>query len=39
MEELNKTYSPREIESKWYKIWEDSKYFTGKWKKEKRAIQ
>ena len=30
MEELNKTYSPKEIESKWYKIWEDSKYFAGK---------
>ena len=21
-EELNKTYSPNEIEDKWYKIWE-----------------
>lgn len=30
MEELNKTYSPKEIESKWYKVWEDSKYFAGK---------
>lgn len=30
MEELNKAYSPKEIESKWYKIWEESKYFAGK---------
>ena len=37
MEELNKTYSPREIESKWYKIWEDSKYFTGKMEEGKES--
>lgn len=30
MEELSKSYSPKEIENKWYKKWEDSKYFTGK---------
>lgn len=27
MEELAKQYSPQEIENKWYKIWEDNKYF------------
>ena len=37
MEELNKTYSPREIESKWYKIWEDSKYFSGKMEEGKES--
>lgn len=37
MEELNKTYSPREIESKWYKIWEESKYFAGKMEEGKDA--
>ena len=37
MEELNKTYSPREIESKWYKIWEDSKYFAGKMEEGKES--
>lgn len=37
MEELNKTYSPKEIESKWYKIWEDSKYFAGKMEEEKES--
>lgn len=30
MEELNKSYSPKEIEGKWYEIWEKSKYFSGK---------
>ncbi len=30
MKELNKTYSPQEIEGKLYKKWEDSKYFHGK---------
>lgn len=30
MSELSKTYSPREIEEKWYKVWEESKYFSGK---------
>lgn len=27
MEELNKSYMPNEIEKKWYKIWEENKYF------------
>lgn len=30
MSELNKTYSPKEIEDKWYKNWEDNKYFAAK---------
>ncbi|MGL6115364.1 valine--tRNA ligase [Cetobacterium sp. SF1] len=30
MKELNKTYSPNEIERKWYKYWEDSKFFAAK---------
>lgn len=29
MKELSKTYSPKEIESKWYPIWEEKKYFAG----------
>lgn len=29
MKELEKVYSPKEIEKKWYKIWEDSKYFAA----------
>lgn len=29
MNELDKNYSPNEIEEKWYKIWEDSKYFAA----------
>ncbi|MDP0489024.1 MAG: valine--tRNA ligase [Fusobacterium sp. JB020] len=29
MRELEKVYSPKEIEKKWYKIWEDSKYFAA----------
>jgi len=29
MEELSKVYSPAEIEDKWYKKWEESKYFHG----------
>ncbi|MEQ3307141.1 valine--tRNA ligase [Fusobacterium varium] len=37
MEKLNKTYSPKEIESKWYKIWEDSKYFAGKMEEGKES--
>lgn len=37
MEELNKTYSPKEIESKWYKIWKDSKYFAGKMEEGKES--
>ncbi|KAF0134946.1 MAG: valyl-tRNA synthetase [Candidatus Saganbacteria bacterium] len=27
-EELSKTYSPSEVEQKWYKIWEENKLFT-----------
>lgn len=27
LNELEKTYSPKDIEDKWYKIWEDNKYF------------
>lgn len=30
MKELSKIYSPNEIESKWYPIWEEKKYFAGK---------
>ena len=30
MNELDKNYSPNEIEEKWYKIWEESKYFAAK---------
>ena len=30
MSELNKTYSPKEIEDKWYKTWEEKKYFAAK---------
>ena len=30
MSELNKTYSPKEIEDKWYKTWEEKKYFPAK---------
>ncbi|MBP9596287.1 MAG: valine--tRNA ligase [Fusobacteriaceae bacterium] len=30
MSELNKTYSPKEIEDKWYKQWEEKKYFAAK---------
>ncbi len=30
MSELNKTYSPKDIEDKWYKTWEDNKYFAAK---------
>lgn len=29
MKELEKVYSPSEIEKKWYKHWEDSKYFAA----------
>lgn len=35
MRELEKVYSPREIEKKWYKIWEDSKYFAATMDEEK----
>lgn len=30
MSELNKTYSPKEIEDNWYKQWEEKKYFAAK---------
>ncbi len=30
MKELSKTYSPKEIEQKWYQKWESSKYFHAK---------
>ena len=30
MSELNKTYSPKEIEDKWYKTWDEKKYFAAK---------
>ena len=29
MKELEKIYSPNEIEKKWYKHWEESKYFAA----------
>lgn len=29
MTELEKTYSPRDIEDKWYKFWEENKYFAA----------
>ncbi|MBS9775542.1 MAG: valine--tRNA ligase [Fusobacterium sp.] len=35
MNELNKNYSPNEIEEKWYKTWEDSKYFSASLSDEK----
>ena len=28
-EELSKVYSPKEIEDKWYKIWEEKGYFNA----------
>lgn len=30
MKELSKVYSPKEIENKWYPIWEGKKYFSGR---------
>ena len=33
--ELSKTYSPREIEDKWYKIWEEKGYFNAQHNSEK----
>ena len=27
LNELEKTYSPKDIEDKWYKVWEENKYF------------
>jgi valyl-tRNA synthetase len=35
--ELSTTYSPKETESKWYKIWEEGKYFKPKKGKAKKA--
>lgn len=35
MNELNKNYSPNEIEEKWYKNWEESKYFAASLSDEK----
>lgn len=35
MNELSKNYSPKEIEEKWYKNWEDSKYFAASLSDEK----
>ena len=29
MEKLTKQYSPKEIENKWYQIWEENKYFAA----------
>lgn len=39
MNELDKNYSPNEIEEKWYKIWEDSKYFAASLSSERKTIQ
>ena len=33
--ELSKTYSPTEIEDKWYKIWEEKGYFNAQHNSEK----
>lgn len=33
--ELNKTYLPNDIEDKWYKIWEESGYFSAQHNSEK----
>ena len=33
--ELSKTYSPKEIEDKWYKIWEEKGYFNAQHNSEK----
>ena len=35
MNDLDKNYSPNEIEEQWYKIWEDSKYFAASLSSEK----
>jgi len=35
--ELDKTYSPKDVEKKWYKIWEDGKYFKPKPGKANKA--
>ena len=33
--ELSRTYSPGEIEEKWYKIWEEKGYFNAQHNAEK----
>ena len=33
--ELNKVYTPAEIEDKWYKIWEEKGYFNAQHNNEK----
>ena len=35
IKELSKTYSPKEIEEKWYKIWEEKGYFNAQHNDEK----
>ena len=30
MSELSKTYSPKDVEKKWYKTWEEGGYFKPK---------
>ena len=35
IKELSKTYSPNEIEEKWYKIWEEKGYFNAQHNDEK----
>lgn len=36
--EIPKTYEPKEIEAKWYPIWEDKGYFTAQAKSEKPSF-
>ena len=35
MSELSKSYSPKEIEEKWYKIWEENEYFSAQHNNDK----
>ncbi|MDR2878382.1 MAG: valine--tRNA ligase [Fusobacteriales bacterium] len=35
MSELSKSYSPKEIEEKWYKVWEENGYFSARHNDEK----
>ena len=35
MSELSKSYSPKEIEEKWYKVWEENGYFSAQHNDEK----
>lgn len=37
MDELSTTYSPKEVEQKWYPIWEEGKYFKPRAGKAKKA--